>query len=975
MRRLLWTGLGLVVALPLVLLVLLLFVDLDRFSGPIETLLGAALDRQVELDGALDLSVGRTTTLSASDIAIANPAWAEDEHFLLADSLTVELDTASLLLGRVVVNDARLAGIDLDLEERASGEVNWLFGTDEGEEETEADTDGAPDFLVKHLSVEGSRIEYSGPLVEAPLDLALHSVRQTVNERSYLELEVTATLNGEPLEVRMETGELAQLQQLGRVTLSLAGNAGPVEFSLEGGVETLEPFAGPWGRAQLKGPSFRRVAQWLGLRSEADGPLELNASLENTDDHLALALSGSLGTIAAEVRGSIGELATLRQSTLSAEVRGKDLAGFEALLGLPAGSPGAFTVTMAMQPDPGGHPQVNLEGRVADIDLRIEADLRNGDAGFKDSSLNLLVRGRSLATSLTQLAVEGAPATPFELRARANMERESLVVPQIALALGDNTITGSARATIKEEDWSLEAPLTADLTDTGQLLPADASTGDLPDALRSLQFQGVFRADPDTSRLEQVTIAADGVELELGAHWQTADPLAFFGFTLEGAGNRLSGLVPAWPQAYESAFTLDGELTLDQGHRLGGALEVRGDRLSINARPGGHLDDPDTPSRLDIEASVAGSDLAGSIEFTPTDPPRLRVNLASGVLDLRPWIAPGEDAPAAPTQTASAAASPAGSDGRLIPDTDVSDVRLPELEADLAYHADRVEGGLEYIDDLVVKGRLGEGTFTLHEVSFTGQGGGLVRGSMAVGSTPMGLDAWIRLGGENISVGLPAQDPAEIALLPRYDISLAYTATGNTLREMAAGSHGYLIQTSGPGKVDMSAMRMFTQDFLLELLNTVNPFEAKEKYSNIECSVLLAIVEDGVLVGQPVLVVQTDRLQVLADARIDLGTETLEADFNTIPMKGLGIGLSNLINPYVHVSGTLAKPAIGLDRDAAVVSGVTTLATAGISILAKGFYDKVSADKEACSTATAAAEEESVRLETLYGNRRPGVAQ
>ena len=53
---------------------------------------------------------------------------------------------------------------------------------------------------------------------------------------------------------------------------------------------------------------------------------------------------------------------------------------------------------------------------------------------------------------------------------------------------------------------------------------------------------------------------------------------------------------------------------------------------------------------------------------------------------------------------------------------------------------------------------------------------------------------------------------------------------------------------------------------------------------------------------------QSDRLNIFANADVDLKTEKLVAEFNTVPQKGLGISLSNLVNPYVNVTGTLANP-------------------------------------------------------------------
>ena len=55
---------------------------------------------------------------------------------------------------------------------------------------------------------------------------------------------------------------------------------------------------------------------------------------------------------------------------------------------------------------------------------------------------------------------------------------------------------------------------------------------------------------------------------------------------------------------------------------------------------------------------------------------------------------------------------------------------------------------------------------------------------------------------------------------------------------------------------------------------------------------------------------------------------------STVPQKGLGLSVTDLVNPYVKLSGTLAKPSLTLDPEGVLLEGGTAVATAGISILA-----------------------------------------
>ena len=190
---------------------------------------------------------------------------------------------------------------------------------------------------------------------------------------------------------------------------------------------------------------------------------------------------------------------------------------------------------------------------------------------------------------------------------------------------------------------------------------------------------------------------------------------------------------------------------------------------------------------------------------------------------------------------------------------------------------------------------------------------------------------------------------------------------GSTIREMAADVNGYIRLVSGEGRIRAGAMQVFTNDFLSQVLSTVNPFSAQDAYSNLKCTTLLAAIEDGQLSGRPVLVVQSDKLNIFANTKIDLKTESLDMDFNTVPQKGLGLSLSNLVNPYIKVGGTLGNPVLSLDPESALIQGGAAVATVGLSIIALGLKDRFLSAKDPCGKAVSEADEEFQALRDKYG--------
>jgi len=106
---------------------------------------------------------------------------------------------------------------------------------------------------------------------------------------------------------------------------------------------------------------------------------------------------------------------------------------------------------------------------------------------------------------------------------------------------------------------------------------------------------------------------------------------------------------------------------------------------------------------------------------------------------------------------------------------------------------------------------------------------------------------------------------------------------------------------------------------------------------------------------------------------VDLKTERINADFNTVPQKGLGISLSNIVTPYVGVSGTLASPSLGFNPSGTLIEGGAAVATGGLSILAKSFADRFLSSRDPCGKAISDADEQFRALEQKYG--RAGTAE
>ena len=267
---------------------------------------------------------------------------------------------------------------------------------------------------------------------------------------------------------------------------------------------------------------------------------------------------------------------------------------------------------------------------------------------------------------------------------------------------------------------------------------------------------------------------------------------------------------------------------------------------------------------------------------------------------------------------------------RLIPDTPLQFDFIQGFSANVDLQLGEVHSQQHVINDLRITGLLADGSLRIKSFSLRTANGGTLKGKLVLESQEHGTRFGMKVFGENLKLGMPAETAEDFDKLPPYDLRLVFVTSGSTPREMAGALNGYLKLTSGEGQIKASAMKILTQDFLFELLNTVNPFRKTVPYSKIKCTVVLATVEDGQLIGKPVLVRQSDRLNIFVDTKIDLKTESLDADIKTVPVKGLGLSLGNLVNPYIKVVGTFANPRIVLNSESVVLEGGAAVAVAAV---------------------------------------------
>jgi hypothetical protein len=95
----------------------------------------------------------------------------------------------------------------------------------------------------------------------------------------------------------------------------------------------------------------------------------------------------------------------------------------------------------------------------------------------------------------------------------------------------------------------------------------------------------------------------------------------------------------------------------------------------------------------------------------------------------------------------------------------------------------------------------------------------------------------------------------------------------------------------------------------------------------------------------------TDKMKIVGRGKVNLETEKLDLNWTAKPRRGIGLSASMLTNPYIKLVGTLSNPQVSVKPLSAAGNTAAAFGTAGLSLLAKGFWDRFTSTKSVCRKA------------------------
>jgi len=353
-----------------------------------------------------------------------------------------------------------------------------------------------------------------------------------------------------------------------------------------------------------------------------------------------------------------------------------------------------------------------------------------------------------------------------------------------------------------------------------------------------------------------------------------------------------------------------------------------------------------------INIKLAGSDLQGQLTLLPAEIPTINASLHSRLLQL-PFLFP-DNAQTNKTATLQSLSdtgnpvqpTPPGSLERIIPDQIINFSWLNRLQGRIQYQADEISFSDSQKLVATVDLSIQNGELVTNQLNFNG--------TSLIGDVDLSIKALPDT--NTVSAFVDMQRIPIILMMggqPSYTPDSFYRARlqteGNSMRELAQNTNGVVAYKSSGGRLNNRGLGLILGDMVSEIVSLLNPYATTDKQTKLLCSAGAVRVFNGEMRFAPGLVFRTDKLDVASGGTLNLHNERLQLAFKTQSRKGIGISASKAITPFLKIGGTLASPFPVLDVKSAAVSGGAAVATAGMSILAEGLWDRwVGTTKNPC---------------------------
>ena len=710
-------------------------------------------------------------------------------------------------------------------------------------------------------------------------------------------------------------GLTVDVQEDGVEVLNLDAKTTLGEFHGSASIGDPRTYIGSRFDVEARSDSLARTAVAYGVTDMPDKPIEIKGGAEYTSAGIRTLgpVTAIIGDVAASVDGLIELSSGAEGSDLAFAVKGSNLEALVAEFAEPTGVP-------ALPYDVGGNLKIGddgfrfrgVQGSLGTTSIKADGLLVPADM-IAGSHFDIQAQGAAFEELVTGLDDVDVRPGPFELNGKIAFRADAIKLSNVRLNRPAVDVQLDLAIGMLDEESRLDFDARASGRDVRDVLRRAGGLAAFENPF-AIEARGNLRGslwtfDALDASVGNATVTAAG-DLEF------ADARANTEFSLDLNVPTLAAL-----------GTIDGRKFNDQplsvtAHITGGKGRLESDRLNIR---------------------IGDSDINATVLLRKADVPEIDLVIVSDRLVFRPFL---EDAEAYDPE-------PTFDDGRLIPDIEMPFEALKKLNASIDVQIGDLERRTLVMKDIEVDVELRDGVLKVSKARFKARSGELLATVTLDPASGTGA-ASLQLVARDFALGM-VQTNAD--LMMKGDIDINLRSTGTDLRTLVGNSTGAVFVNARGGRFGSknSIVKAIYGDLLDEILTTINPFRKTDPYTEIECTIIPWAIDDGQLSASPYGFISTNKMRLVTKSSVNLKTEEIRMGIETTPKRIVSVSASELINPYIQVVGTLARPQLAVDETGVLITGSVAVATGGLSLLARGLWNRLSQSGDPCKEVSMAA--------------------
>ena len=323
-RWLLFSTAGLIGLILLLLAIVSFFripISLEGQRGLIESIAAEAIERQVNINGKIQVTTSLWPVFIIEDVHVKNPENFADGDFTRLQSARIEVGLIRLLLGKIMIKDFDVNGLELALRVNEKGAVNWVFN-DAEPDESDKDDETVPDdktreltsdaIIVDRLHLSNISVSYFAPGMEKPSEHKIDKCTGSALPGKAFQITLEGSTLEEPYEISIRAASLLEFLEKNKSWVDIEAEIAKAHLKFSGNVDLAEVNRSLKLTLEIKGEGLENFNRLLDLDLPPIPSYGLNASfaaqkdlLELTDIKLYVSKSELTGSIKVDNTGSI----------------------------------------------------------------------------------------------------------------------------------------------------------------------------------------------------------------------------------------------------------------------------------------------------------------------------------------------------------------------------------------------------------------------------------------------------------------------------------------------------------------------------------------------------------------------------------------------------------------------------------------------------------------------------------------------